>query len=394
MLAAAVLWEIWERTQSPLWLGLAGLARALPVIVLALPAGHLADIVSRRRVLFVTQALFALCAAGFALNAWLHGPNWMLLLLMMLSGAVRAFNGPARAALLPMLVPPRRFENAVTINGAIFQFAALAGPLLAAGMIALSGETAWVYVTSAVLCGVFSVTAVALVPRPAAAVKVPFTARTMVAGLGHIVRERVIFGAITLDMLAVLFGGATALLPYFADEVLGAGPLGYGLLRSAPNAGAIVMALLLATKPRLSPAGPMLLASVAAFGITIIGFGLSTSLTLSILLLGLGGAVDNVSVIIRHVLVQARTPNSLRGRVSAVNTVFIECSNELGAFESGLVAYWFTPVISVVSGGIGTLLVVAGVAICFPALRRLRDLRSVDPALDSVAAPVGTTTGR
>lgn len=394
MLAAAVLWEIWQRTHDPLWLGYSGLARAAPVILLSLPAGHLADIVSRRAVVLVTQSLFTLIALLFALSAWFVGPNWLLLALLFLSGVVRAFNGPARASLLPLLVPRPRFENAVTWNGAIFQFAALAGPLIAAGMIATIGGTASVYATSAVLCSIFAGATLFLKPRREPHSGARFTPRSMLAGMGHIVREKTIFGAITLDMLAVLFGGATALLPYFADEVLGAGAIGYGLLRAAPNIGAIAMALALTAKPKLSPAGPMLLGSVVIFGLTIIGFGLSTSLALSIILLAIGGAADNVSVIIRHVLVQARTPNALRGRVSAVNTVFIECSNELGAFESGLVAAWFTPVISVISGGVGTIVVVGAVALLFPALRRLQDLRQVDPALDSVAAPVGTTTGR
>jgi len=394
MLAAAVLWELWVRTKDPLWLGYSGLARAAPVILLSLPAGHLADIVSRKTVLVVTQSLFALMAAVFALSSWLHGPNWLLLVLLFASGVVRAFNGPARASLLPLLLPRSRFENAVTWNGAIFQFAALAGPLIATGMIAWLGGTAPVYAASAILCSVFAVNTVFLRPRSAPRSGARFTPRAMLAGMVHITREKTIFGAITLDMLAVLFGGATALLPYFASEVLGAGAIGYGLLRAAPNAGAIVVALVLAARPRLSPAGPMLLGSVALFGLTIIGFGLSTSLPLSIALLALGGAADNISVIIRHVLVQTRTPNQLRGRVSAVNTVFIECSNELGAFESGFVAWWISPFVSVVSGGVGTLVVVGAVALCFPALRRLREMREIDSTPEADASPIGTTTGR
>lgn len=394
MLAAAVLWELWQRTHDPLWLGYSGLARAVPVILLALPAGHLADIVSRRTVLIVTQSLFAVIALGFTLSAWFGGPNWLLLLLLFASGVVRAFNGPSRASLLPLLVPRSRFENAVTWNGAIFQFAALAGPLLAAGVIVRTGGTTAVYAACTVLCAIFAFATIFLRPRSAQRSTARFTPRAMLAGMGYIVREKTIFGAITLDMLAVLFGGATALLPYFADEVLGAGAIGYGMLRAAPNAGAIVIALLLAAKPRLTPAGPLLLGSVALFGLTWIGFGFSTSLPLSIALLAIGGAADNVSVIIRHVLVQARTPNQLRGRVSAVNTVFIECSNELGAFESGAVARWFSPFVSVVSGGVGTLVIVGAVALLFPALRRLHTLRSIDSTPEAGSAPVGTTTGR
>jgi len=394
MLGAAVLWDLWERTENLRWLGLSGLVRAVPVILLALPAGHLADIVSRRAVLIATQSLFALTAFAFALTAWFQGPNWLLLLLLFVSGVVRAFNGPARASLLPLLVPRSRFENAVTWNGAIFQFAALAGPLAATGIIGALGGTASVYLASAVLCAIFAVTTIFLRPRPAPRAAAKFTPRAMLGGMGYIVREKTIFGAITLDMVGVFFGGAVVLLPYFATHVLDAGVIGYGLLRAAPNAGAIVVALLLAAKPKLSPAGPMLLGSVTLFALATIGFGFSTSLGLSIVLLAVSGAADNVSVIIRHVLVQARTPNQLRGRVSAVNTVFIECSNELGAARGGEVAHYFTPVFAAISGGVGTLVVVAVVAICFPALRRLGELRDVDPMLDAQSAPVGTPAGR
>ncbi|MBM4113751.1 MAG: MFS transporter [Phycisphaerae bacterium] len=216
----------------------------------------------------------------------------------------------------------------------------------------------------------------------------------MMSGLGHIVREKTILGALTLDALAVLFGGATALLPIFADEILKAGPIAFGALRAATPVGAILMTIVLTMRPRISPAGPLLFASVAAYGLCMIGFGFSTNLALSLLLLVASGAADNVSVVVRHVLVQTRTPNHIRGRVSAVNGVFIECSNELGAFESGLVARLFTPVISVVSGGIGTLIVVAITARSFPALRRLREIREITPPLESETTPIAGTTAR
>lgn len=394
MLATAVQWDLWERTHDVLWLGWSGLARAAPVLLLALPAGHLADIMSRRVVVAITQSLFALTALAFALSAHFEGPSWLLLALLFVSGVVRAFNGPSRASLLPLLVPRSRFENAVTWNGVIFQGAALVGPIAATSMIAHVGGTASVYGTCAVMCAVFAVAVAFTRPRSAPRSKATLSMRSMVAGMDFIVREKTIFGAITLDMLAVLFGGATALLPYFATEVLHTDAQGFGLLRAAPNVGAIIIALALTAKPRLTPAGPLLLLSVALFGVCMIGFGLSTSFLLSIALLTASGAFDNVSVIIRNVLVQARTPNHVRGRVSAVNTVFIECSNELGAFESGAVAKIFSPLFSVVSGGIGTLAVVGVIAFAFPALRRLKDLRTTEPLEDTELAPVGTTTGR
>jgi len=394
MLATAVQWELWERTQDPLWLGYSGLARALPVLLLSLPAGHAADMVDRRRMLVATQALFALTALAFAASSWLHAPAWWLLVLLVLSGVVRAFAGPTRASLLPLLVPRSRFENAVTWNSAIFHTAAVVGPIAASILLTMAGGAVLVYLITAVLCAVFAVAAMRLRPRASSKAPASLTLRSMLGGMGHIVREKTLFGAITLDLLAVLLGGATALLPIFADEILHAGPIAYGALRAAPAVGAVLMAFVLAARPTLAPAGPILLVSVAVYGLCMIGFGLSTSITLSLVLLAASGAADNVSVVIRHVLVQTRTPNQIRGRVSAVNTVFIECSNELGAFESGLVARLFTPVVSVVSGGIGTILVVGFVARAFPALRRLRDLREITPPIESETTPVGGTTSR
>jgi len=373
MLSTAIGWEIWERTGDAFMLGLAGLARALPVIALTLPAGTVVDRSDRKRVLSITQFLFGMVALGLAFASSTHAPIWLLFGLLVVSGCVRSFNAPSRGALLPSLLPPERFENAIAWQSGFFQFAAVAGPLLAGTMIAMSGGAWTVYATTAVLCSAAATAALFLNPRPVVRSGAPPRFRDMLAGARHIWNEKTILGALTLDLLAVLFGGATALLPVYAD-MLGAGPIGLGALRAAPFVGAFGMAIWLAARPNFRHAGAALLWSVAGFGVCMIVFGLSPWLWLSIVALAVSGALDNISVVIRHTLVQMRTPDEMRGRTTAVNTVFIESSNEIGAFESGLVAKWFGPVFSVVSGGVGTLLVVAFVAAAFPALRSMRRL--------------------
>ena len=377
MLSTAVAWEVWERTHDPLELGYIGLARALPVVLVALPAGHLADLHDRRRIVAITQAAFALTAALLAVASAMHAPMWCFYLLLVMSGTVRAFNGPSRAGLLPLLVPECAFGNAVTFNSGIFQSAAILGPLAAGYIIGLTGLTWLAYAACAVGCSVLSVTILFVKPHAAQRATGSMTFNSMLAGMGHLWRERTILGAILLDLLAVLFGGATALLPLYADEVLHVGPEGLGWLRAAPFIGALGVAGLIALRP-IRHAGAALLWSVAGFGVCMVVFGLSTSMVLSMGALAMSGALDNVSVVVRHVLVQMRTPNQLRGRVGAVNSMFIECSNELGGFESGLVARMFGPVFSVVSGGIGTLVVVGAIAWGFPQLRRLGKIEQVD----------------
>lgn len=379
MLTTVVLWDLWLETHDALVLGFAGLARAVPVIALALVAGHAADRHSRQRILAITQFGFVGIALAFALASYLAAPVWMWYVLLMASGCVRSFNGPSRNSLLPLLVKPDNFENAVTWNSGIFQASAVCGPIIA-GLLLGFGVPSWaVLLVSAGLILVLALLVGRLRPREESRATGAMTLKSMLAGMGHIWKERTILATLTLDLFGVLLGGATALLPIFADEILGGGPELLGWLKAAPYLGAFVMAVWLAARPRMRRAGPTLLLCVAAFGVAIVAFGLSSWIWLSLVMLFISGAVDNVSVIIRHTLVQARTPNHLRGRVSAVNSLFIECSNELGAFESGLVARLFTPVISVVSGGLGTIAVVGAVAWCFPEIRRLRHLISEEP---------------
>ena len=373
----AVAWEVWVRTHDPMALGITGLCRALPVVALALYAGHVADVRDRRLIVSLTQAGFAAVAVGFAALSWAEAPVWWFYVLLVVSACIRAFNGPARQGFLPLIAPPGIFQNVVTYQSGIFQFAAIAGPLLAGQLIDALPAMWPVYLVTAAGCGVFAVAVAATSPRPSPRGSAAPSAEAMLAGVRHMWRERPVFGAILLDMLAVIFGGATALLPQIADEVLGGGPMLLGVLRAAPYAGALLMAGFLAFRPEFRRAGPVLLWSVAVFAAATIWFGLSTSAWVAAAALAVAGAADNVSVVIRHVLVQMRTPDALRGRVGAVNTMFIECSNELGGFESGLVAKFFGPVASVVSGGIGTLVVLAGIAAAVPQLRRLGRIERV-----------------
>lgn len=393
MMGTAVGWEVYDRTDSAMALGYTGLTRALPVIVLALPAGQIIDLFDRRRVLVLTQAAFALCLAGLAAVSYFQGPVWLIYAALFLTGCARVFNGPSRSSLLPQIIEPGVFHNAVTWNSGVFQFSAMAGPL-AAGVILAEFHAAWpVYLITAAGCATFAVSASFIRPREAARATGGFTLRSMAEGVDHLRREKTVLGAITLDLFAVLLGGATAMLPIYQRDILKVGPEWLGVLRAAPFVGALVMSLVLAHRPPFRRAGAALLWSVAGFGAATAVFGLAPWLWLSVAALTIAGAVDNISVVVRHVLVQVRTPEHLRGRVSAVNTVFIESSNELGAFESGLLAAWLGPVFSVVSGGLGTIAVAAWVAWMWPPLRRLGALHEehIPPAAPAGPAGEGET---
>jgi len=379
MLSTTVLWEIWERTHDALMLGYAGLARALPVFVLALPAGHAADRFSRKRILLATWAAYSLTAFGFAaFGAADDAPIWVFYALLFGLGCIRSFNAPSRGSLLPLLVREGTLENALAWNSGIFQASSILGPLLAGYALGADMPTWVVYVTCAALLALSALGTCALKPRHAQQAAGGRGLGAMLEGMSHIWKERTVLAAITLDMVGVLLGGATALLPLFADQILGGGAETLGWLRAAPYIGALGSAIVLAARPRFTRAGPVLLVVVGAFGACMIVFGISQVVWISFAALAASGAVDNVSVVIRHALVQLRTPNRLRGRVSAVNGLFIECSNELGAFESGLVARIFGPAVSVVSGGIGTVLAVGAIAWMSPELRKLGVIREIE----------------
>lgn len=391
-LGTAVGWEIYQRTGDALSLGLTGLARALPVVLLALPAGHVADTHDRRTIICTSQSGFAVAAGVLCMASLLHAPVWVIYALLAVMGVVRAFNGPARGSFLPTIVPMDIFQNAVAWSSSIFQLSAVLGPLVAGGLIWLT-DSAWaVYVFAAIGNLVFAITVLRTHPVARALPSGKYSVVAMLAGMSHLWRERTILAAIALDLFAVLLGGATALMPIFAKDILEIGPVGLGALRAAPFVGAFLMGVYLAHRPPIRRSGPALLWSVAGFGMATIAFGFSTNVWLSLAMLFVLGAVDNISVVIRHVLVQVRTPDHLRGRVGAVNSLFIECSNELGAFESGAVARLWGPVVSVVSGGIGTMLVACGVGAGFPELRRLGELKEEQEAATPAEAPLSTAT--
>lgn len=362
-------WLVYDKTGSALALGLIGLAAFLPALLLALLAGAAADRFDRRRIVTICYALIALADGGLLLLALSPGaPVWPIYALTVLVGAGRSFANPASQALVPNLVPKGYFPAAVTFNASAWQSSSIMGPavggfLYALGPAVVFGVSSLAFTLAALL--ISTVTA----PAQSEAVRRERpTLESLFAGVRFIRSRPVILGAISLDLFAVLLGGAAALLPIYARDILHVGPWGLGLLRSMPAAGAITTTLLLAWFPLRRKAGQRMFMAVAAFGVATIVFGLSTSLPLSMAALFVTGAVDMVSVVVRQTLVQIETPDEMRGRVSAVNSVFIGASNELGEFESGVLAAAVGPVGSVVLGGLGTLAVVALWIRLFPPL--------------------------
>jgi MFS family permease len=379
MQAVAVGWQVYDITKRALDLGLVGLAQFLPGILLFLVSGHASDRFERRKVLGACYAGYALCS-GFLLILSARSTHAVLPIyaVLILLGVVRSFNGTASRSILPQLVPDEHFSNAVAWNATVFQAATIIGPSLGGILYALFRGPSAVYGTAMLTAVGALLSMYRIKTRPQARRREPMTMKTVFAGLNFIWREKLILGAISLDLFAVLLGGAVALLPVYAREILHTGPWGLGLLRTAPGVGAAVMAVALAHRPLRGRAGPALLWSVAGFGICTIIFGVSTSLVLSLISLIFLGAADMISVIIRATLVQLRTPDEMRGRVMAVDMVFIGTSNELGQFESGLTAQWFGTVPAVVLGGVGTLLVIALWAWIFPELRRIGALHTLE----------------
>jgi MFS family permease len=386
MQAVAVGWQVYDITKRALDLGLVGLAQFLPGILLFLVSGHTSDRFDRRKVLGTCYAGYALCS-GLLLVIAERGTHSVrpIYAVLILLGVVRSFNGSASRSILPQLVPDEHFANAVAWNATTFQAATILGPSLGGILYALFRGPSAVY-AAAVLTAVGAlVSTFRIKTRPQARRREPMTLKTIFAGLHFIWREKLILGAISLDLFAVLLGGAVALLPVYAREILHTGPWGLGLLRTAPGVGAAVMAVALAHRPLRGRAGPTLLWSVAGFGVCTVLFGVSTSLVLSLISLIFLGAADMISVIIRATLVQLRTPDEMRGRVMAVDMVFIGTSNELGQFESGLTAQWFGTVPAVLLGGVGTLVVIALWAWRFPELRRAGELSAMKSVSDDAA---------
>jgi MFS family permease len=421
MLAVAVAWQIYEWTGSATALGLIGFLHALPLLVLTLPAGHLADRFNRKWILCGT--LFASASLSILLaiiTAWpeivpdgsalrtansfireialsferrvdpdsLHFDNPalpLLYLIMFFIAVVRVISGPSRTALLPQLLPLEAFSNAVTWNASVFGIANVAGPALGGFVIAYAGFSS-VYLLDAISAAVFLVLLLPVSYRKGARSKSARARDNLLAGVRFVWTDKLILSAITLDLFAVLFGGAIALLPIFADRILHVGPVGLGWLRAAPAIGSFSMALSLTHLPPMKRPGVTLLWAVGGFGLAIIGFGLSTWFLASFLFLLLSGALDNVSVVVRQSLVQLLTPDQMRGRVSAINQIFIGSSNELGALRAGLMAAWIGPVAATVVGGLFTISVAVGVARLWPQIRLVPMLSRITPDRNEVAS--------
>ena len=419
MLTIAIEWEVYARTHSATALGLVGLVAAVPIVALSLPAGYLADRFSRKSIILWTQVSSALCSICLALISWQHlriprltillqandllraiatvferHPAFhfddlslpLLYLIMLLSASVRTFGWAARSSFFPTLVPRETFANAVTWNSSIFQVSCVLGPG-AGGFLIVKLGFPFIYALDAVCALIFFLLVLPIEKIRSAPRVVAGARQSLMEGIRFILSRKMILATITLDLFAVLLGGATALFPIFADQILRCGPIGLGWLRAAPAIGAFVMAVMIAYLPPMRRAGRTLLWCVTGFGVATIIFGASRWLWLSLAMLFLTGVFDSVSVVVRQTLVQLLTPDEMRGRVSAVNNIFIGTSNEIGAVESGLTAALFGPVISVVAGGLGTILVVLAVAWKWPETRKIGALdkhlasQSANPAV-------------
>lgn len=368
MLMMALAWHVYDLTGSAWDLGLVGLFQFVPALLMTLPAGHLADRWHRGRIFAVcllTQAVVALVLVLAVQQAFVSRD--LILALSVVLGAARAFQMPAQQALVPLLVPQQLLTRAIALSSSGIQIAIIGGPALG-GLLYLSGPTL-VYATAAGMLTLSGLLTLAVRYHHQRRNEV-VSWHTVLAGVGFVWQRKVLLGAISLDLFAVLLGGATALLPIYARDILHTGPQGLGLLRAAPAAGALLMSLLLMRWPLQRYVGRKLLGAVALFGVATLVFGLSSHFAVSLLALAVTGAADSISVVTRLTLVQLETPDAMRGRVAAVNSMFIGASNQLGEFESGATAALWGPVGSVVAGGLGTVLVALLWARLFPTLAR------------------------
>jgi len=389
IIATTVSWQLYQRTHEPLSLGLVGLVELLPVVCLVIPAGHAIDRYPRKYVATASYLAIIVVAALLALLTATHAPVESIYAVLVLLGAARAFAAPSTGTILPQLLDPSEIAQSSVWMSATFQLAAAIGPALGGGLIAIASDDPLpAYLISAGLVAVFIVVLWRMpTVQPPASARGKRRMRELFAGFGFIRKNPVFLSAITLDMFAVLFGGAVALLPVFAEDILHVDAAGYGWLRAAPAVGALTCALAISLARPWARPGVTLLWTVIGFGASSVAFGLSTSFALSFCLLLLVGAFDEVSVIIRSTLEQVITPDGLRGRVSSINYVFIGFSNELGAFESGFAASLIGPVAAVVAGGIATFAVVGVVAARWPQLRQIGPLHTLVPPAEPEARP-------
>jgi len=386
MLSYAIGWELYHRTGSALALGLVGLAQMISMVGCTLPAGHVADNFNRKRIILLATLLLAAASLGLTFISARQAPvGWMYLCLFVI-GAARTFLWPASAAFLPHLVPRQQFARAVTFNSGTFQLSSVVGPALGGLLVAWlynhqsPHPAAWVYAANTLASLICFGLMLSIHREHTVAVRQKLSVGNLAEGFKFVYANKIIFGTISLDMFAVFLGGATSLLPIYAHDILRAGPDGLGWLVAAMPIGAVICMFILTHRPPLQKAGRAMLWAVVAFGVATIAFGLSKWFWFSFLMLVLCGGVDNISVVVRHSLVQILTPDEKRGRVSAINSLFIGTSNQLGDVESCMVAYLFGKaightnatgsIISVVSGGIGTIIVVIAVALIWPQIRR------------------------
>jgi MFS family permease len=377
MLTVTVVWEVYKRTGDPFDVGLVGLVQVIPALSLALWAGHVADRFDRKQVISWAMLLSVAASLGLAAVSYYQWPLWGTYASLFLLGINRAFMQAAKNSFVPELVPRSLFSNAVTWNLGGFQLASVAGPALGGFTLAMFGHAYVVYLINAAAATAFVLLLVGLKRRRVELEHETATLKSLREGISFVWRNKVILGAMALDMFAVLLGGAKALVPVFATDILHVGPFGYGWLAAAEAIGALAMSLMLMHRPPIARAGRSLLLSVGGFGISIVVFGISRSFTLSFIALFCTGAFDCISVVIRHTLVQLLTPDRMRGRVSAISGMFINASNELGEFESGTLARFTSPVFAVVFGGLGTLAVVIVATFGNPPLRRYGRLDGV-----------------
>ncbi len=378
--SAAVAWHIYELTRDPFALGLVGLAQFGPMFALTLYAGDVADRYERRRVLAASYFVEAMCAALF-LTLIVSGvtETWPYFATLVLFGAARAFSAPASQSFLPQIVTVEELPRAISVSSTVFQVAVIAGPALGGAVLLLGTDAAYAISLALFLLGATLIYGIRVAPKVRTQVLSGSLIERVAEGIAYVRRRQELLGAISLDLFAVLLGGATALLPFFANEILHVGPLGFGILKAAPAVGAAAISIAITIWPIGRFAGAKMFACVAIFGAATVVFGLSENFYLSLFALIVLGASDMVSVNVRHSLTQLATPDHMRGRVSAVNMLFIGASNELGEFESGITAYWWGTVPAVIVGGLGTLAVVGIWAYWFPALRNVDRLSDLKP---------------
>jgi MFS family permease len=399
--SVAVAWMVYQLTHSPLMLGLTGLALFLPGLFFVLPAGHTADRYDRRKVILACYTLQGISSALLFYFSY-YGTRHIasIYAVLFLIGLSRAFSGPASTAMLPQLVPKDHFVNAVTWGATTFQIANMSGPAIGGLLFTLPLSGRLAHLRGAPIVFLFTVCTMAtfitliasLHVRPGVADSRAFSLRTVFAGLHYVWNTKLLLGSLSLDLFAVLLGGAVSLMPIYASEILHCGPSGLGLLRAMPSVGALLVSITLAFHPVRRNAGALMLTCVGIFGAATILFGLARSLPLALFALFIVGASDMISVVIRGSLVQLATPPEMRGRVSAVNWIFIGASNEFGEFESGVTAYWWGAVRAVVIGGVGSLMVTGLWSVLFPNLRRANKLTAeslrATPTTQSSQEPV------